>query len=68
MQAAIASAYILLNGAFWGISLIEKGYFWDLSAYTCEDITPDDCKDAHVAPRGDQTVSNEDKPSFTRTS
>lgn len=67
MQAAIASSYIVLNGFFWAISLIEKGRFWDLSAYHCEDVTPEDGKKAHIAAEGDN-LTDEDKPSFTRTS
>ena len=48
MQAAIGSSYIVLNGAFWCISLMEKKAFWDLSAYDCKDITPAYAKHADV--------------------
>lgn len=67
MQAAIASSYILLNGAFWAVSLIKKGNFWDLSAYDWVDITPLDGKRAHLDAEIDD-LTEEDKPNFTRTS
>ncbi len=61
MQAAIGSSYIVLNGAFWGISLIEKRAFWDLSAYVCNDVTPEYAKHADVpSHRGVPIPVNED--------
>lgn len=63
MQAAIGVSYIVLNGAFWAASLINKSLFWDLSSYEWKDITPEDAKHAHQ--RQDGTLSGE--PSFTRT-
>ena len=63
MQAAIGVSYIVLNGAFWVISLLNKDKFWDLSAYEVTDITPDDAKNADV----DSTDTFEGKASFTRT-
>ena len=63
MQAAIGVSYIVLNGAYWAASLIDKGMFWDLSNYEWKDITPDDAKNAHDTQ--DSTLSG--KPSFTRT-
>ncbi|TAQ88031.1 hypothetical protein B7494_g3641 [Chlorociboria aeruginascens] len=63
MQAAVGSSYIVLNGAFWATSLLNKRLFWDLSNYEWEDITPADAQDAHK--KQDETV--EGKPSFTRT-
>ncbi|TVY29432.1 hypothetical protein LHYA1_G001870 [Lachnellula hyalina] len=63
MQAAIGVSYIVLNGAFWLISLLNKGKFWDLSAYLVENITPLDAKNADK----DSTDTFEGKPSFTRT-
>jgi hypothetical protein len=63
MQAAIGASYIVLNGAFWGCSLIHKRRFWDLSNYKVEDITP---KDAALAHR-EQEDTVEGRPSFTRT-
>ena len=67
MQAAIASSYILLNGAFWAVSLIKKDLFWDLSAYICENVTPEDGKKAHLVSEGDELTA-EERPNFTRTS
>jgi hypothetical protein len=63
MQAAIGLSYIILNGAFWGSSLIRKGRFWDLSNYTVEDVTPEDASNAD----GFQDYNLEGTPSFTRT-
>lgn len=70
MQAAIASAYIILNGAFWAISLLDRDKFWDLDAYQVNDITFDDAKAAHLEQEKSRTgapQTNEDRPSFTRT-
>lgn len=63
MQAAIGVSYIVLNGAFWAASLINKRRFWDLSAYEWKDVTPHDARNAHL--EQDRTLSG--KPSFTRT-
>jgi hypothetical protein len=63
MQASIGACYIVLNGAYWGASLIPKDKFWDLSNYKVEDITPQDAKDAHLT----QEETLDGKPSFTRT-
>lgn len=63
MQAAIGVSYIVLNGAFWAASLINKRKFWDLSAYVWHDITPLDAKNAHL----EQSDTISGKPSFTRT-
>ncbi len=65
MQAAIGTSYIVLNGAFWAASLLDKGKFWDLSTYQCDDITPKDAKNAHVNTPHDP--SPEGQASFTRT-
>lgn len=64
LQAAIGSAYIVLNGLYWAASLVPKREFWDLSLYEREDITPDDCRDADRAQEGGRP---DDFPSFTRT-
>lgn len=63
-QAAIGSAYIVLNGLYWAASLVPKKEFWDLKRYDCEEITPGDCKDADRAQEG---LRPDDPPSFTRT-
>ncbi|KAE8451534.1 hypothetical protein EG329_003607 [Mollisiaceae sp. DMI_Dod_QoI] len=63
MQAAIGTSYILLNGAFWGVSLIPKKLFWDLSNYEFEDETPLDARNADQ----NQEDTLEGKASFTRT-
>ena len=63
MQAAIGVSYIVLNGAFWAASLINKNLFWDLSTYEWKDVTPPDARNAHIQQGG----SLSGKPSFTRT-
>lgn len=63
MQAAIGVSYILLNGAYWGASLIPKKRFWDLSNYVVDDITPEDSLNADIQ----QNDTLEGRPSFTRT-
>ncbi|KFY59726.1 hypothetical protein V497_04114, partial [Pseudogymnoascus sp. VKM F-4516 (FW-969)] len=63
-QAAIGSAYIVLNGLYWAASLVPKKEFWDLGLYDTEDITPDDCRDADRAREGGEP---DDFPSFTRS-
>lgn len=67
MQAAIASAYIVINGLFWGVSLIDKSHFWDLSAYQWEYMTPNDCKVAHEEAPDGIMAADDDKPNYTRT-
>jgi hypothetical protein len=70
MQAAIGLSYIILNGTYWGASLIPKKAFWDLSNYECVDITPEDAKSADKT-QGPANVQHghtlEEVPSFTRT-
>lgn len=62
-QIFIGAAYITLNGLYWGMSLLPKKYFWDLSRYVVKDITPVDASKAH------ETLINTDEgtKSFTRT-
>jgi hypothetical protein len=66
MQAAVGGSYIALNGAFWLVSLMNKEWFWDLSIYEYNDITPPDAINA------DQTLTGADDDeeriaSYTRT-
>ncbi|OBT68429.1 hypothetical protein VE03_02843 [Pseudogymnoascus sp. 23342-1-I1] len=63
-QAAIGSAYIVLNGLYWAASLVPKRKFWDLKLYELADVTPDECRDADRAQEGWRP---DDVPSFTRT-
>ncbi|KAL2136432.1 hypothetical protein VTI74DRAFT_3665 [Chaetomium olivicolor] len=64
-QVFIGGSYILLNGMYWLMGLLPQEYFWDLSRYHVEDVTPDDAK------RADETTDPDDPregtPSFTRT-
>lgn len=64
MQASIGLSYIVLNGIYWGMSLIKKTLLWDLSLYDCEDVTLDDAKGADA---NQNENSMEGKPSYTRT-
>lgn len=64
MQISIGASYIVLNGAYWGVALMNKKKFWDLSSYKCEEITPDYARGANL----EQDPNNvEGRPSFTRT-
>jgi hypothetical protein len=63
-QIFIGAAYIVLNGMYWVMGLLPKRYFWDLSRYKIEDITPEHSKNA------DKTTDDHDPTkikSFTRT-
>ena len=64
-QIFIGVAYIFLNALYWCMSLLPKRYFWDLSRYDVEDITPEDAKSAHKRVEGESDP--ERVPSFTRT-
>ncbi|KUJ21790.1 uncharacterized protein LY89DRAFT_576597 [Mollisia scopiformis] len=63
MQAAVGTSYIILNGSFWGASLIPKKRFWNLSNYDFKVVTPPDAVDADKA----QAETLEGRASFTRT-
>ncbi|KAG6078156.1 hypothetical protein E4U33_000878 [Claviceps sp. LM78 group G4] len=65
LKVFIGASYIVLNGLYWGLGMIPRAYFWDLSRYEWADVTPQDALDAHkVTQMGDQ---REGHPSFTRT-
>ncbi|KAG5974442.1 hypothetical protein E4U58_003058 [Claviceps cyperi] len=65
LKVFIGASYIVLNGLYWGLGMIPRAYFWDLSRYEWADVTPADALDAHkVTQVGDQ---REGHPSFTRT-
>ncbi|KAG6169295.1 hypothetical protein E4U51_001644 [Claviceps purpurea] len=65
LKVFIGASYIVLNGLYWGLGMIPRAYFWDLSRYEWVDVTPRDALDAHkVTQVGDQ---REGHPSFTRT-
>ncbi|ETS78186.1 hypothetical protein PFICI_10248 [Pestalotiopsis fici W106-1] len=64
-QLFIGGSYISLNGMYWVMGLLPKKYFWDLSRYHIQDITPKDALNAH-------DITDKDDPregfkSFTRT-
>lgn len=63
-QVMIGASYVLLNGLYWIMGLLPRKYFWDLSRYSCEDVTPDDIIKAEKENTGDP---REGVPSFTRT-
>ncbi|KAK8131584.1 hypothetical protein PG984_008022 [Apiospora sp. TS-2023a] len=45
-QVMIGASYVFLNGMYWIMGLLPRKYFWDLSRYTCVDVTPTDSKGA----------------------
>ncbi|KAJ4855783.1 hypothetical protein T069G_09151 [Trichoderma breve] len=64
-QIFIGGSYIVLNGLYWGLGMIPRTYFWDLSRYTWDDVTEEDGQNADsVTDRDDE---REGHPSFTRT-
>ena len=64
-KVAIGASYILLNGLYWGLGMIPRQYFWDLSRYEWHDVTPTDAGRADVVT--DEGNQREGHPSFTRT-
>jgi hypothetical protein len=63
-QVMIGGSYIALNALYWAMSLLEQRYFWDLSRYVVENVTPEDALGA------DLTTDEKDPESvasFTRT-
>ncbi|KAI1435452.1 hypothetical protein GGR50DRAFT_687034 [Xylaria sp. CBS 124048] len=64
-QLFIGSGYIVLNGLYWGMSLLPKHYFWDLSRYDIRDVTPPEARNAHETT--DPSDPREGAKSFTRT-
>jgi hypothetical protein len=64
-QLFIGGSYISLNGMYWAMGLLPKKYFWDLSRYQVDDITPRDSRDAHKTT--DENDPREGVKSFTRT-
>jgi len=67
MQLFVGAVYISLNALYWAMGMLPKHYFWDLSRYEWEDITPDDAKNANLPTAAGQGDASEAKPSFTRT-
>ncbi|KAL6852433.1 hypothetical protein ACO1O0_006978 [Amphichorda felina] len=65
MQVFIGGSYIVLNGLYWGLGMLPRHYFWDLSRYTWVDATLPDAQGADVIT--DEDDQREGHPSFTRT-
>ncbi|KAK7992761.1 hypothetical protein PG988_001555 [Apiospora saccharicola] len=63
-QVMIGASYVFLNGMYWIMGLLPRKYFWDLSRYTCVDVTPKDSRGAEHRTSADD---REGVPSFTRT-
>ncbi|PTB65617.1 hypothetical protein BBK36DRAFT_163533 [Trichoderma citrinoviride] len=63
-QIFIGGSYIVLNGLYWGLGMLPKTYFWDLSRYTWRDATGDGQKADITTDPDDE---REGHPSFTRT-
>lgn len=64
-QVFIGGSYIVLNGAYWGLGMLPRSYFWDLSRYEWTDATPSDAQEAHEITN--DSDEQEGHPSFTRT-
>ncbi|KAL6404606.1 hypothetical protein AUP68_11428 [Ilyonectria robusta] len=64
-QIFIGGSYIVLNGLYWGLGMLPRSYFWDLSRYEWKDVTPKDARRAHIIT--DDKDQREGYPSFTRT-
>ncbi|KAF4496006.1 hypothetical protein FAGAP_7851 [Fusarium agapanthi] len=64
-QIFIGGSYIVLNGLYWGLGMLPRSYFWDLSRYQWQDVTPEDAKNANEIT--DVNDQREGYPSFTRT-
>ncbi|KAL7806719.1 hypothetical protein V8C44DRAFT_338692 [Trichoderma aethiopicum] len=64
-QIFIGGSYIVLNGLYWGLGMLPKTYFWDLSRYMWEDVTAKDGQNADIITNKDD--EREGHPSFTRT-
>ncbi|KAK7426611.1 hypothetical protein QQZ08_006941 [Neonectria magnoliae] len=64
-QIFIGVSYIVLNGLYWGLGMLPRSYFWDLSRYRWTDITPPDAQNANLIT--DASDHREGHPSFTRT-
>lgn len=67
-QVLISGSYIVLNGAYWLLGMLPRRYFWDLSRYVWEDVTPEDAKNSHKMVDASADIYGvEGYPSFTRT-
>lgn len=64
-QIFIGASYIVLNGLYWGLGMVPRSAFWDLSRYTWKFQTPRDAMNAHEITN--QADECEGHPSFTRT-
>ncbi|KPM45014.1 hypothetical protein AK830_g1507 [Neonectria ditissima] len=64
-QIFIGGSYIVLNGLYWGLGMLPRSYFWDLSRYRWTDVTPPDAQRANQIT--DPNDQREGHPSFTRT-
>lgn len=64
-QLFIGASYISLNGLYWVMGLLPKRFFWDLSRYKIEVITPEDAVNADKTT--DESDQREGTKSFTRT-
>lgn len=65
LKVFIGASYIVLNGLYWGLGMIPRSHFWDLSRYEWEDVTLPDAGEAHLITN--EQDQREGHPSFTRT-
>ncbi|KAK3175705.1 hypothetical protein K4F52_010042 [Lecanicillium sp. MT-2017a] len=61
----IGVSYMVLNGLYWGLGMLPRSFFWDLSRYKCTDVTPSDAQQADQATMTED--HSESHPGFTRT-
>ncbi|KAJ2898004.1 uncharacterized protein MKZ38_004222 [Zalerion maritima] len=64
-QVYIGGSYVLLNGLYWGMGMLDKKKFWDLNRYKVTEVTPEDSQLAHTTT--DRDDQREGVKSFTRT-
>ncbi|KAI1326542.1 hypothetical protein F5Y16DRAFT_374499 [Xylariaceae sp. FL0255] len=64
-QIFIGAGYVVLNAAYWALSLLPRHLFWDLSRYDWRDVTPAEALNADKTT--DPNDPREGVKSFTRT-
>ncbi|SPO04928.1 uncharacterized protein DNG_07613 [Cephalotrichum gorgonifer] len=67
-QIFIGASYIVLNGLYWGMGMLPKKYFWDLSRYEVINETQADTIDAHKRTKSSPQKSPADRSLTTRLS
>lgn len=63
LQILVGSSYIVLNLFYFWIGTLPASYFWDLSRYRWQEVTPEDAECTHESQEDDPNT----RPSFTRS-